>query len=93
MQGVESEAGVSYAAKARRGEQMKRWKPVNAFRHLSWHGRGRAVCWRCHHWTGARSAGLVVCGMGEASGCRYRRVGLRTLLSRWWGLRNPPHGA
>jgi hypothetical protein len=68
---------------------MKRWTPANAIKHLSWPGKRKPLCWRCTRWTGARSAGLVVCG-GELSRCVYRRASPRTLWARWWGLRNPP---
>lgn len=68
---------------------MKRWKPVNAIKHLTRGGRKHPSCWMCLCWTGARYAGLVVCG-SENEFCRYRRVHLRVLLSRWWGLHNPP---
>jgi hypothetical protein len=64
-------------------------KPVNAIKHLSWPGKKKPQCWKCWHWTGAKSAGLVVC-VDTLDFCTYRRVRIVTLWHRWWSVRKCP---
>jgi hypothetical protein len=63
----------------------KLWRPVNAIKHLSWNGKRKPQCWRCIHWTGAKSSGLVVCGQIFYL-CCYRRARLIILWRRWRAL-------